>query len=708
MKFMSFFSGIEAASVAWKPLGWECVSVSEIDEFASAVLAHRYPNVPNLGDITKISEDKLNEIKRKHNGIDLIIGGSPCQSFSIAGLRKGLKDPRGNLMLEYARIVHTIRPRFFIWENVVGALSTNGGRDFGTLLTTMAKFGYRLQWRVLDAQFFGVAQRRRRVFLVGYLGNKPNWDRILFEPNCGKGNHTESQNEWGDDSSEIEDSLDGDYSERELSLSDMLFGGSNEVEEEPQESQEPQPKKENPFVFPSNWHPNEGEHTNVSPTLTTKGSVRVVENDQDGVWFLPTTQPNGVTLFRKTNISSTLVAAMGGGGGHIPNVVENKTWVMASLHNNDVAGFKASNVSPTLLATMSHDVVPRVFDEEKPKSVWIMRNSLVGGIQGFGLSSVSPTLLAGMGLGGNVVPMLLDETSQEDIPKVFITRGDNWGAISCGRYDHVAPTLVCFVGSRPVIIDEKPKPFVMASTNSNDISNAKHSNVAPTLCTFVGQKPMILEEPFLFHNNYKNHPPKPQSNCPTLMASMGGGGGHIPFVVENVSFYQSNNFSGSQYALFHSNYSSYGQLREPVEKAHTLMAAMGKEPRMVPMVMEENIIASIVQPKEDIEQVPISLYNGAVNTDVFHTLTAATAINASGPRLWERSTYRNRIRKLTEIECERLQGFPDNWTKIPYKGKPESNCPKSPRYKCLGNSMAVPVIEWIGTRIEKFDNNQLT
>ena len=92
-------------------------------------------HVPMLSSGILICSDKsekLNEIKRKHNGIDLIIGGSPCQSFSIAGLRLGLKDPRGNLMLEYARIVHTIRPRFFIWENVVGALSTNGGRDFGT------------------------------------------------------------------------------------------------------------------------------------------------------------------------------------------------------------------------------------------------------------------------------------------------------------------------------------------------------------------------------------------------------------------------------------------------------------------------------------------------------------------------------------------------------------------------------------------------
>jgi len=691
MKFMSFFSGIEAASVAWEPLGWECASVSEIDEFASAVLAHRFPTVPNLGDITKVSKEKLNELKGKHNGIDLVIGGSPCQSFSIAGLRKGLEDPRGNLMLEYARIVNTIRPRWFIWENVVGALSTNGGRDFGTLLTTMAKFGYRLQWRVLDAQFFGVAQRRRRVFLVGYLGNKENWERVLFEPNCGKGNHQASENEWGFDSPETESSLDGDYQERELSLSDMLFGGGESVEESPKNEPTENPTEEKTFVMPSRWHYDESAFSSVSPTLTTKGSVRIVEDKS--LWVLPSTQPNATQKrFRKTNVAPTLVAAMGAGGGHIPSVLEEK------------------------------------------KPIWIMANKHTGGIKGFGLSNVSPCLLAGMGMGGGIVPMFIEEEK----PQVFITRGDNWGAISCGRYDHVAPTLVCFNGCRPLIIDDKatkPQPIVMAGTAPHAIENAKPSNVAPTLCTFVGQKPMIVEEnknlffqsnsssgsqyirslnkartllagmskgdtkiPILveqdlFHSNYRSMPPQHHTKCPTLMAAMGGGGGHVPLIVTT---------------FYHSNYSSYKQLETPTEKASTLMAAMGKEPRMVPMILESDILAQVVQPKENLVQTPISLYNGAVNTDVFHTLTAATAINASGPRLLESTGYRNRIRKLTEIECERLQGFPDNWTKIPYKGKPKEKCPKSPRYKCLGNSMAVPVIEWIGSRIEKFENDLLT
>ena len=182
MKYISLFSGIEAATVAWKQLGWECVGVSEIDPFACEVLKQRHPNIPNLGDITKITKEKLHEIKRIHTTIDLLVGGSPCQSFSIAGLRKGLDDPRGNLMLEYCRIVETLMPTYFLWENVPGVLSSNKGKDFGTLLQTMAQFGYSLAWRVLDSKHFGVPQRRRRVFLIGCLGKTTRPFEILFEP----------------------------------------------------------------------------------------------------------------------------------------------------------------------------------------------------------------------------------------------------------------------------------------------------------------------------------------------------------------------------------------------------------------------------------------------------------------------------------------------------------------------------------------------
>lgn len=175
MRYISLFSGIEAATVAWEPLGLEPVAFSEIDAFPSEVLAHHFPEVPNLGDITKIDWSNYS------GAVDIIVGGSPCQSFSVAGKREGLSGESA-LMFEYIRAVSGVRPRYFVWENVPGALSSEKGSAFGQLLREMDGLGYGLAWRVLDAQFFGVAQRRRRVFLIGCLGDARRAAEILFEP----------------------------------------------------------------------------------------------------------------------------------------------------------------------------------------------------------------------------------------------------------------------------------------------------------------------------------------------------------------------------------------------------------------------------------------------------------------------------------------------------------------------------------------------
>lgn len=227
MRYLSVCSGIEAATVAWHPLGWQAAFFSEIEAFPSAVLAYHWPEIPNLGDMTQFAgwpdrcdceEPDTNyrttlklgsiEIKiyvcSKCGGIriDLLVGGTPCQSFSIAGLRKGLDDPRGNLMLTFGAIAARYRPRWLVWENVSGVLSSAGGCDFasflglltGQVITPPAEgwansgvlsgipAAYGLAWRTLDAQYFGVAQRRRRVFVIGHLGG--HWPRaaaVLFE-----------------------------------------------------------------------------------------------------------------------------------------------------------------------------------------------------------------------------------------------------------------------------------------------------------------------------------------------------------------------------------------------------------------------------------------------------------------------------------------------------------------------------------------------
>jgi len=194
LKYLSVCSGIEAATVAWHPLGWQPVGFSEIEKFPSQVLAHHYPDVPNFGDMTKFKEWNL------ESNIDVFVGGTPCQSFSVAGLRKGLDDPRGNLMLTYLAIANQYRPKWLVWENVPGVLSSNGGLDFASLLRGMGECGYGFAYRILDAQYFGVAQRRRRVFVVGCLGDWRSAAAVLFERHSLSG-HSAPSREKGKSSS---------------------------------------------------------------------------------------------------------------------------------------------------------------------------------------------------------------------------------------------------------------------------------------------------------------------------------------------------------------------------------------------------------------------------------------------------------------------------------------------------------------------------
>ena len=188
MRYGSVCSGIEAASVAWRPLGWRCAFVSETDSFASEVLKHRLPGVPNLGDFTKIR-------KGGYDGdIDLLVGGTPCQSFSTGGKRGGIADPRGGLAIEFVRLAERTDAKWVVWENVPAVLAINGGRDFAAFLSelvgwdvevpyggwgnagivTNAPGRFGVSWRVLDARYTRVSafpravpQRRRRVILVG-------------------------------------------------------------------------------------------------------------------------------------------------------------------------------------------------------------------------------------------------------------------------------------------------------------------------------------------------------------------------------------------------------------------------------------------------------------------------------------------------------------------------------------------------------------
>ena len=181
MTYLSVCSGIEAVSLAWEPLGFRPIGFSEIEPFPCELLKQKYPNVKNYGDITQYEKWHARQF-------DILVGGTPCQSFSIAGKRGGTADERGALMYAYLGIVEIYRPRWVIWENVPGVLSSNSGYDFASFLAGLEECGYGWAYRVLDAQYFGVPQRRRRVFVIGHSDNRTDLAaKVLFEQQgvCG-------------------------------------------------------------------------------------------------------------------------------------------------------------------------------------------------------------------------------------------------------------------------------------------------------------------------------------------------------------------------------------------------------------------------------------------------------------------------------------------------------------------------------------------
>lgn len=189
MRFLSVCSGVEAASLAWRPLGWATAAVSEVDPFSCAVLAHRLPSVPNLGDMTAITDEELSRV----GPVDLVVGGTPCQSFSVAGQRGGIGDPRGALAIAFGDIATRSGARWIVWENVPGVLTSHQGRDFGLFTRSLAERGYHLAYRVLDARGFGVPQQRRRVFVVGHLGDGHGPAAVLSDHPRGEGHHPQGR-----------------------------------------------------------------------------------------------------------------------------------------------------------------------------------------------------------------------------------------------------------------------------------------------------------------------------------------------------------------------------------------------------------------------------------------------------------------------------------------------------------------------------------
>ena len=498
MRYGSVCSGIEAATAAWHDLGWKPSFFSEIEAFPRAVLKHHYPDTPLHGDFTTI---KGND----YDPIDLLVGGTPCQSFSIAGLRGGLADDRGNLALEFLRLADRTRPRWLVWENVPGVLSSNGGRDFGSILGGMGELGYGWAYRVLDAQYFGVAQRRRRVFVVGYLGDWRRAAAVLFERHSLQG-HSPPRREKGQ------------------RIADSLTVGANQCSGRPRDFTEAL----------NHWDGDQYPH----PTLNQSNNAGGVGQSNQELF-----SQRGAYL--TSDISHTLNA-----GGMGRQDYETETFVtMPTLTSNGDAhsGYRDEHG----LIPITYSIMPQNSGKDyKAREV-----------------NVAQPIMAGGPVGGNqggdyvVQPVAFHAEAQADqLPSV-------------GRDTSISDSL----------------------TTSQHAAVAFGGDIARTLSARYDSSPCVDR--------------------------------------------------GMDVVAFQSSQSG---IRE--------------------------------------------------------VTTHATLDANNGSRRHNGVSTMSGVRRLTPRECERLQGFPDDFSAIPWRGKPAAECPDGPRYKALGNSMAVPVMRWIGQRIQMVDN----
>lgn len=599
VRFGSVCSGIEAASVAWEPLGWEAQWFAEIEHFPSAVLAHRFPSVPNLGDMTRIHEQK----QFQDATINLLVGGTPCQSFSVAGLRKGLDDSRGGLMLTFVELAARKRPTWVVWENVPGVLSSNGGRDFASFLGLLTGrnissprrgwkssgsipgigSAYGVAWRVLDAQHFGVAQRRRRVFVVGYLGDWRPAAAVLFEQDCLSGNPKKSREKRKATSSDAQGGSGGrgfrmtafgEYADDDSAstLKQRDYKDATDLAVEAKASW---------------WN---GEQT--AATLTKQnanGAQRMPDKDNLGAVLQPVqicfNDANGTRKDRPN------------GGLYI---TENPT------------------TSPTITQGQSDlKVIQPVTHAFKVRGGSEVETGEQGG---------TPGKKAGKGyLGSDELAFTIGTTQDQQIAQPIAFQSVDYGGDAT---TNLSPTLR---RHDPMAVAQ-PVPFRKAkrAQSKDDHETWEQDEKTNTLNAFD------------------------TGDIRTTQAVV------QPIAVD-----------------------TYNQ----TINEHTTQT-IGSS------ASDVNHYGAVLTPQA------VDFRNQNLSEDVTGTLQSKSNVGYSlnyQPGVLQPTMA---IRRLTPTETERLQGFPDGWTKIPYRNKPAEDCPDGPRYKACGNSMAVPVMHWIGKRIQ--------
>ena len=583
LTYATVCSGIECMSAAVAPLGgWRPVFFSEIEAFPCALLAHRYPEVPNLGDMTQIKAEMIGDEKwRITNGavdveldgrLGCLAGGTPCQDVSVAGKRAGMAEgsgTRSSLAFHFARLCRELQPRWVVWENVPGVLTSNGGRDFAHFVRSIGECGYSVAYRVLDAQYVrvdglprAVPQRRRRVWLVGMrtFGHTGDCWRtpaeVLFEPQGVRGDSPPSR-------------VTGQ------GFADETGGGAEGADR------------------PVSTNSNGGD---VMPALTAR------------------------------DLEARLTGQAEKSGGY---VIES---VCFENHQTDARTTEV-DVAPTMGATHNAQAANN--------------NPLV----------VAPA--------GGVVAIDMDKNKLTNADKPVRKGGAGFGVSEKGasytltaRDQHAVAYAIDSMGSN-------------AMKSKNPHSGCRKIECATTLTTV------------------DSAPVKHQGG----MAVVG---------------------------VFDMEAGKSGGRGETVDVSPTILALHGTDPHAVCIGFNCEAGTHVQTPKEELGETLAARHKcgvaigGAVSfepglarregeghrfiEEVSSTLRADMGDNRPAV-----ATVDYIVRRLTPLECERLQGLPDGYTKIPYRGKPADECPDTPRYKALGNGWAVNCARWVCQRIQDYD-----